>query len=281
MSKFYFARYTITSGDQINDKFDFLLKGLINEGKVEHQNYMFSFFDTEVFEFNQNEYISGKLVKYNPDDIEKVVDEDTRKIRGEIVKNKVVGEARFIIDPKNSILMYADVPSIISKNNFENKFSALFEKNHNNFFIVFNIIPIKEKYSFLEQVKSLKHLKKITITLFPSNPNFSERWKKIDERLRNNNISKYRETLENTKDAMNLKVDEDTESKFLMSEDGYGVSTAHGITEKGELKTLSTSDKSKLVSIVLPPDMKQIIDILEYVSESLHEIIKRTKDEIK
>ena len=277
MAKLFFSRYTITSGQQYTDKFDFLLNGLKNEAKTTYRNYVYRFFDTEVFEYEGKEFIAGHLVKYNPEDMEEVVDEATRKLRDENLRNKVEGKARFIVDPSSSILMFFEVSNVISKNTFIDKFCKLFEENQGNFFTQFYISPIKEQYSFIEKVRSFKAVKRIVIILFPSNPNFADRWRSIDERLRKNNINKYREIQENTESESRIIVDEETESKFLMSEDGYGKSDATGINEDGEEKTISTKDNEKIVTKPVPNDLQKAVDILKIVAETLQEIVNRTK----
>ena len=277
MAKLLFSRYTITSGGQYKEKFDFLLNGLKNEASATYRNYVYRFFDTEVFKYEGKDYIAGHLVKYNPEDIEEVVDESTRKLRDENLRNKVEGKARFIIDPSSSILMFFEVSNVITKNTFIDKFCKLFQQNHGNYFTQFYISPIKEQYSFIEKVRSFKAIKKIMITLFPSNPNFADRWKSIDERLRRNNINKYKEIQENTKPESQIIVDEETESKFLMSEDGYGKSDATGINEKGEEKTISTKDSEKIVKKPIPNDLEKAVDVLRIVSETLQDIVNRTK----
>ena len=248
-----------------------------NEASATYRNYVYRFFDTEVFKYEGKDYIAGHLVKYNPEDIEEVVDESTRKLRDENLRNKVEGKARFIIDPSSSILMFFEVSNVITKNTFIDKFCKLFQQNHGNYFTQFYISPIKEQYSFIEKVRSFKAIKKIMITLFPSNPNFADRWKSIDERLRRNNINKYKEIQENTKPESQIIVDEETESKFLMSEDGYGKSDATGINEKGEEKTISTKDSEKIVKKPIPNDLEKAVDVLRIVSETLQDIVNRTK----
>jgi hypothetical protein len=277
MAKLFFSRYTLTSGGQYTDKFDFLLNGLKNEASTTYRNYVYRFFDTEVFEFEGKDFIAGHLVKYNPEDMEEVVDETTRKLRDENLRNKVEGKARFIIDSSSSILMFFEVSNVITKSTFIDKFCKLFEQNHGNYFTQFYISPIKEQYSFIEKVRSFKAIKKIVITLFPSNPNFADRWRSIDERLRKNNINKYKEIQENNETESRIIVDEETENKFLMSEDGYGKSDATGINENGEEKTISTKDSEKIVTKLVPNDQQQVVDILRIVAETLQEIVNRTK----
>lgn len=277
MAKFYFTRYHISTGREYHDKVDFVLNGLRNDASYLHRGFLYKFFNSEVLDHDGREFLTGELVKYIPEDNEEVVDDETMTIKNENVHNKVLTKVRYIIDPSSSILMHFETRNILSKESFRNIFIKLFEKNYDNFFTELSISPIKEEYSFVEKIKSFKSIKKITINLYPSNPRWNERWKKVDERLRANGIDQYRETQVNNKPESNILVDDETESKFLMSEDGYGKSSATGITSEGEEKTISTKDSLKTVyhnvqldSVIHP------IDILKYVYEKLKQVIERT-----
>lgn len=277
MALFFFSRYHIATGKDMQDKVDFLLTGVRNDATTDYRGFLYKFFDSEVITWDGKEFITGHLVKYNPDDVEKVVNEETMKIIDEDVKNKVVGMARYIIDTSSSVIMYCEIPGVISKETFIKRFVELFETNHDNFFTEFSISPIKEQYSFIERIKMFKAVKKITITLFPSNPNYADRWRNIDERLRSNHITKYREVQENNKIGENIIIDEETESKFLMSEDGYGVSNAAGIDENGQENAISTEDTNKHVALPVNVDLNNVVDVLQTVADTLQDIVKRTQ----
>lgn len=276
MSSYYFSRFHLVTSKNISDKIDFLLTGLRNDATTESHGFLYKFFNSEPFEFDGKEYITGHLVKYNPEDVEKVVSEDSMKIIEEDIKNKVVGMARYIIDANSSIIMFNEIP-VISKETFASRFMELFEENHDNFFTEFVISPIKEQYSFVERIKEFKAVKKISIMLYPSNPHFADRWRGIDERLKSNNISRYREIQENNKSGENIKVDTETENKFLMAEDGYGNSSASGIDEKGEENTISTTDDSKHVSKSINFEITQVPEILKELYQTLKTVIARTQ----
>ena len=279
MSKLYFARFTITSGLEYPDKFNFLLEGLKNEAKTTHRNYIYRFFDTEVFLVEDKEYIAGQLVKYNPEGKEEVVNDSTKKISSENLKNKVEGKAKFILDPHHSLLLFFDVPNIITYEGFITKFCKLFEINYNNFFVQMNISPIKEQYSFLERAKSFKGIRKIVITLYPSNPSNAELWRSVDERLRDNNITKYKEIQENSKPGSKINIDEETNKKIIMSEDGYGVSTVSGTDENGNERTISTKDSLKIIYKNIPRNAQgHFPGIFMSVLDVIEEILNRTKN---
>ncbi|MCP4551600.1 MAG: DUF4747 family protein [Bacteroidetes bacterium] len=277
MEKIFYSRYHISTGKDLTDKLDFILTGLRNDASVSDRGFLYKFFNSEIVEFNKTEYVTGELVKYNPDDDEEVVDDETMTIKTENIHNKVIGKVRYIIDPTSSIIMHFERPNIISTYSFRKKFALLFEQNHDNFFTEFSISPIKEQYSFIEKIKTYKAVKRISITLFPSNPNYSDRWKSIDERMRDIGIDKYREIQEANKPNANIKIDDETENKFLMSEDGYGECDAFGITENGDEKRISTRDRLKNIHSTIPDEIaNRALDILQNVSETLNEIIKRT-----
>lgn len=276
MAKIYYSRYHISTSRDLTEKLDFILNGLRNDASISDRGFLYKFFNSEIVKYDNKEFITGELVKYNPDNNEEVVDDETMTIKNESIHNRVVAKARYIIDPSSSILMNFEIPNIISLLNFRKKFEQLFEKNYDNYFTVFSLSPIKEQYSFIEKIKTFRAVKKISITLYPSNPNYAERWKNIDIRMRQIGVDKYREIQETKKPNSNIIIDEDTENKFLMSEDGYGECSAFGIAPDGEEKTISTRDNLKNLNSNIPDNMCKAIDILINVSETLKEIILRT-----
>ncbi len=276
MKTIYYSRYHISTGKDLSDKVDFILTGLRNDASVRYRGFLYKFFNSEIVVFNNIEYITGELVKYDPERVEEVVDDTDMTLRSESLHNKVVAKVRYIIDPTSSMLVHFEVPNIISLSNFRDKFRLLFEQNHDNFFTEILLSPIKEQYSFIEKIKAFRSIKKISITLYPSNPNFAERWRSIDERMRRNGVDKYRETQENQKPHANIMIDEETENKFLMAEDGYGECDAYGISDTGAERHISTKDAVRNVSTSLRDETTTALDILYNISETLQDIIKRT-----
>ncbi len=278
MVRLFYSRYHISTGQNVEDKFKFLKKGLSNQAVINYRKYSYKFIDIEDFKLSGSSYITGEIVKYNPEEIEKVIDEETDKIKNESIINKVKTKLRFIVDPSSSIIMHFIDNQNLQLNAFRTNFSKLFQENHDNFFVEMTISPIKEQYAFYEKIRTFKKVNKISITLFRSNPNFSDRWKSIDERLKKLNIDTYKE-IQETKDKHNsIVIDDETENKFLMSDDGYGECSATGIDAKGNYKTINTRDNKKNVSSVLPENVNpdKAMDILKSVVETLQEIIKRT-----
>ncbi len=280
MSRLFFARYFALSGLPTNTpelKLDFLLDGTTNDGSVELRGFVYRFLETQVFTWQQQDFVTGHLVKYRRDDLEKVVDEAAREIVLENLKNKLEAESRFIIDPSSGIMMFIAFPKKITKTIFMSKFPELFVKNHGNFFVEFHLESIIDRYSFVERVKKFKALSKITINLTPSNPHSPDLWKPFDDWMVAHNIDGYTEIQQNKSDVSGIIIDGATERKFLMAEDGYGRSTATGVDENGEKNTISTRDSEQDAHEDLPPDtVDDPRSIMDMVKEKLLEIKERT-----
>jgi len=273
---YYFLRFHISTATDIESKLNFILKGLSSKAVVEQYGYSFKFFDIESINEDDTIFITGHLVKYTGDYDEEVVDEKLSGLTETNIKNKVVGKVRFFLMPDSALIAFHEQGNILNRSIFQNKFSELFDKNFDNYFVKFSTSPIVEQYSFLEEVKKFKSIKKVEINLIPSNPRFSDRWKTIDERLRINHITNYKEILEN-KLTGSVEIDKETESKIYMSEDGYGEASAHGLDVNGEKKSISTKSRNKVAKKSVPADFLDATSLLRLLMPVLLEIVKRTK----
>jgi hypothetical protein len=280
MSKLLFNRFHIASTQPIKNKVTFLLEGLNSETVTTQGTFSYRILDIST---ETDGYITGNLVKYDPRDEGEFVDEKTMKITEGYVENRIIGRSVFLLNVAESLLIFEEIKNNISKVTFKRIFSELFNKSFTEDFMVsFQIDTLKERYSFIEKVKELKHINKISIILIPSNPRFSPYWEEMDERLRKGNITKYKE-IQTSNKAVGIKVDEITESKFMMAEDGYGESSAVGTDKDGRTITFSTRTKEQDESQPLPIDVKRggIGVILNHISGKLANIMERTKNEKK
>jgi len=276
MPNVYFSRYHITTAFNYKNKQDFFEIGLRSEKSTTGRGYIFKFLNQGVYIVDNSTYLTGELVKYRPDGYEDVVNEDENKIEFENIHNKVVGVSKFIIDINSSIIIHTDLPRIISLNTFREKFSELIHKNYDNFLTEFYMTPITEQYSFINELKSFRTINKITISLQPSNPRFGEKWKRIDKRLQENNIGKYKEIQESKDTSSSLVLDGETESKLFMSEDGYGESNAVGIDKNGNHKRISTKNvKKNIFSSIANAEIT-----FENILNSSYDILKQITDRV-
>lgn len=277
MAKFVFNRYHLEVSEKIENKLQFILDGLIIKSSTSFNKHAYKLIDVK---FKDN-YISGFLIKYDPYSIDEVFDEKNDKLSTDTIKNKIVAKSYFIIDYKESLLIFEEVPNQISKVTFRERFKELFVENHKEKgTVLIDISGIIEQYTFLEKVKELKKVEKIILKLVPSNPRFSDRWKSVDERLRENNIGKYKE-IQETKSNLGIKIDDETESKILMSEDGYGDTEVYGKDENNTETLLTTKSKERVVSVDVPKNIFALglVAVINYMDKTLNRIKERTKNE--
>ena len=277
MAKFLFNRIHIDSSEPIENKVQFLMDGLISKSATSQNNYAYKLIDVDL----KDNYIYGYLIKYNPYSEDEVFDEENETRSTEGINNRIVAKSFFIIDHKESLLIYETVVNHIRKRTFAKMFKQLFIENHKGKRkAYFDISEINEQYTFLQKVHSLKAVERLTISLVPSNPRFADKWKDIDERLRENNIGRYRE-IQDTKNRGGIKVDKDTEDKILMSEDGYGTTKVKGIDENDAPINLTTRSKERIISVDVPKKFIEqgFLSVVNYLSKTLERIKARTDNE--
>jgi hypothetical protein len=272
---YYFARINHVNLVEYKLKSDFILKGLSSKAVVSHRNFNYKFVGIGKTTFDESSIVYGYLVKYDPDFEEEIFDEKSGTLVDAQVSNKVTAKCKFIIHLNSSIVMYHEAGQLISKTAFVNLFSDLFEQNHDKFFVEFRIQALLEKYAFLDELKKFITVKRVKIKLVPANPRFSDRWKSIQDRMVENNISNYEEFYENRRENESIKIDDSMRNGMLMSEDGYGESQVYGITNEGE-KTITTNDKQRQVKRKAPSNTDDLVVILERLRGTLKELIERT-----
>lgn len=274
MPKFLFYRYHPVSSNQIVNKKEFLLKGIGNRVATSFRNYAYRIIDVT----EDENFIFGYLIKYDPYSVNEVFNDQTGKLGEGGIKNKIVAKALFVIDLNESLLIFETVPNLITKHTFIDRFQEIFRDNHQpSTFGQIHVSPIKEEYSFIEQVRQMAIVEKITMHLVPSNPRFRDQWKDVDERLRRNHISKYKEEQESN-DVSGLVVDDITESKMMMTEDGYGDSRAVGKDVNGNIVIVRTLHKDKDVQKSVPEETYKMgfHAIISFLQETISRIKART-----
>ncbi|MFH7004234.1 DUF4747 family protein [Flavobacterium bizetiae] len=274
MSKFYFNRLHLNVPEGTN-KSALYFDGIRSNASAGYNEYAYKIINVE----SKDNFILGTLVKYDPYGKGEYLNESTGKVEKGGTVNTVVAKSTFVIQVDESVIAFKEVPNVISKTMFNRMFKELFDINNKDKYYDFSMTSITEQYSFVAKVETLKTICKINITLVPSNPRNADIWKNMDERLRNNNISRYRETQETSRPE-GIKLDDETKSKMYMSEDGYGVSIASGYDDSGSIVTLTTKQSNKEVVTELPIDIESnggFDKIISYLRGTFNKISERTK----
>ena len=272
MSKMFFNRLHLNLPDN-RLKRPFIVDGIRSVAAAGFNDYSYKIIDIETIE----NYILGYLIKYDPYGRGEILDEETGTARPGGTVNNIVAKSVFLINTDEMIIAYEEIQNIISKTMFVRMFNELFRINHEGQDYEFSISSIKEQYSFIQHVQTMREIKKISISLVPSNPNNADLWRDTDERLQNNNITKYREIQEsNTTEG--LIIDEETIAKIAMSEDGYGTAEASGQDENGNPITITTKTRDQEITQNLPDHIERsgMSNIINYLSRTFERIRQRT-----
>lgn len=272
MSKLFFNRIHLNLPDN-KVKRPFIIDGIRSVAAAGYNDYSYKIIDIETLD----SYILGYLVKYDPYGRGEIMDEATGTAKPGGTINNIVAKSMFLINTDEMIIAYEEVQNLISKTMFVRMFNDLFKLNHEKDDYEFSISSIKEQYSFIEQVEKMQEIKKVSISLVPSNPNNADLWRDTDERLRKNNITKYKEVQEsNTNEG--LVIDKDTIAKMAMSEDGYGIAEAIGIDESGNPITITTRTRNQEITQNLPDAVERsgMSNIINYLSRTFERISNRT-----
>jgi len=270
MDTFYFGRLNLSKGLYRGKK---SIIDLLNHGFIlKKLNINYGIFDLVFLKHDElGNIITGKLVKYQDFKEENVIVKDAA-IGLINVPGVILGNCEFYLLEKTHLIAYNPYGKIISSESFCKIFSEIIIGGNDSFLIDAIIHPVVEEFQFLEFLKSMQLLKKFTVSLVPSNPNNRDLWKAMDERLRNMNVTKYKETLEGDKNK-GLKIDELTESKIYMAEDGYGKATAEGISRDGTDITISTNKKESIIKKRIDSETSrdQKISTLKIVFDKINE----------
>jgi hypothetical protein len=272
MPKMYFNRLHLNVTE--NERKDlFIIDGIRSEASAGFNDYSYKIVDVVTYE----NYIMGYLIKYDPYGRGEVLDETTGTVRRGGTINNIVGKSLFIINTTEMIIAFEEIKNVISKIMFERMFLNLFKTNHQGKTFEFFISTISEKYSFIEKVKKLHNINRVSIMLVPSNPNNADLWRDTDERMQENNITKYKEIQESSNDE-GIIIDDETIAKMAMSEDGYGVASAQGKDADGNPMTITTTSKEQEITQVLPENIERggLPGIINYLSRTFERIRIRT-----
>ncbi len=278
MAYYYYSRFRLNHdfSDYV-EKATAIYDSLDGKFDIVYRRDNFKFVQVEYSKEGSGYYIIGRIVKYKIEQIEKVIDENN-KVSDHIINNKILANSKFIISAETGIIIFEEVKSYIPKDTFPKLFEELFEKNSKTQLKI-TISPITEPNVFFNRIKEIKVIKRIEIKLVPSNPSSRDIWKKMDEKLHNDKITNYKEILENKNPGEGIIIDDETQSKFLMSEDGYGKSTVEGLDNKGDNIQVSTKDSNLHVRVFVSNAIDDLKDLIIHLKDKIHDIFLRTSKE--
>lgn len=278
MAHFFFSRISIIAQtDNHLSKGEFLLGALGSGYETEYRNDFFKVINTSWEHFDEKPFIVGVLVKYKTEGETEALDNTNHIVKVPIEK-PIIAHSPFLIDVDNSLLIFAENKAYIPKESFTNRIKEIIRRSLDEKFTDIEIQAIEDTYSFIKRLEEFSEIKSIKITLHPSNPNNSDLWREFDERLQNDNITSYTEIQKNTRTGESIVVDEQTESKFYMSEDGYGRSRVEGYDQQGQRLKIDSEENSRHASVSVRGTDISYSDIYENTKQKKEEITARTNE---
>lgn len=242
-TRYYFGRLNIIASYNTN-KYEFVLRGVNTFRAVHKRNHTWGFFEVDTIDYAEESFITGYLVKYDPSgEEEEVVNPDTQQLEETKLPNSVASKSRFFLHVQSGLIAYY-LRSGISQKQFKERFEELFKRSYDDFFVDVTIQDIEDQYDFFDRIERLQKVLKVEISLHPSNPSNHNRWKSIDERIKGIGANNYKESYEAKGDSkgLNIKRDEDFNSKAHMAQDGYGKTKVVGLVNDDRI-TISTGEK--------------------------------------
>ncbi|WP_026728800.1 DUF4747 family protein [Flavobacterium denitrificans] len=272
MSKMFFNRLHLNIVDNRAKK-PFLIDGIKSAASEGFNNYSYKIVEVET----KGSYIKGYLIKYDPYGRGEVLDESTDTVKQGGTVNNIVAKSLFLINIDEMVIAFEEIKNVISKTMFARMFTNLFNNNQKGQNFEFSISSISEKYSFIEKARNLKHIKRVSIRLVPSNPNNADLWRTTDEKMQQNGITKYKEVQEST-EKNGISLDDETIAKMAMSEDGYGFAEAIGCDVEGNTVTISTAKRNQEITQILPDNVEKsgMDKIIQYLNVTFEKIKQRT-----
>jgi hypothetical protein len=274
---FYLGRFNLLANyDSYQQKEVIIRRSLLANVVTDHLQFKYKFSKIDEVKIGDRLLFVGYLIKYSKNEPHSVVDEGNGEVNEVDVPNEIIGMARFILENKTGLIAYHAPNRKFTQQSFANRFSELFEKANDNFFVKAAIESIEDRGSLLDRLKTMIRIKEIRINLHPSNPSSARVWKTIDDRIQTLHAGKYIQIYEAKPEGQSLGTDTQIEQSIAMAEDGYGIATATGINQDGANVRYSTADNPETFN--LEDDKLEPSLLVEYVLPYLQRIINRIKE---
>ena len=225
-----------------------------------------SFFDARLQVTDGVDYLTAKLIKFNPDGEVIIADPATRQEIVQSEPNLRIAASHFIYIPSVSGIAFSKVYGHIEERHFCSRFCDLVDQANFQYLVECQIDFISDLQSFSEKLLSLDGITKISAVVHPPNPLFGPLWKELKEYIKNRRADKMliREEASideplNTQLPQHVKMilEQTPDSQYLieaplpigdaailMAADGYGSGSVKG-TRHGEKVVIKTSETIK------------------------------------
>jgi hypothetical protein len=134
----------------------------------------------------------GKLSKAKPDAMVTVMSQDYKQEIEKEEPDLVIASSEFIYIPDYSGLSFHSIPGQIEPRKFIKVFSAIVERNFQNFFVECKINLIDDLENFFKKLNKFDIISKISAVVKPPNPLFGKMWIDLKKYLEERNATELR-----------------------------------------------------------------------------------------
>lgn len=223
------------------------LKASILEPKpAQFYGYSWCFFDTKEHQHETGDFITGKLSKYDPEASLTISDPDSLTENVYHTPNRREASSHFIYIPRLSIIAFTKDPSGLNEYQFGNRFKLIVNTTNEIGLLDLSIELIADLKQFVEKLKDLNSITRISSSVTPSNPLFSWVWATLDRQMKERS-AKRMTIIESAQDGSFLKTPlKELVEKSIQNPDGRPEDISSG--EKNESIGGSTADKALLMA---------------------------------
>jgi len=245
---------------------DMVVDAVLNPATATSYGNSWSFFDAKELKTDGVEYLSAKLIKFNPEGEVVIADTSTRQEIVHLEPNLKIAASHFIYIPSVSGIAFSKVYGHIEENHFSRRFCELIDQAKFQYLVECQIDFITDLQTFSQKLLSLDGITKISAVVHPPNPLFGPLWKELKEYIKFRRSDKMlireeasidaplnsqlpfhvKKVVEQLPDDPYIPVDKIPigDAAILMAADGYGSGSVKG-TRDGEKVVIKTSETIK------------------------------------
>jgi hypothetical protein len=284
---YYLAR--ITKSPNVTK--EMLESAMLSPDPIERYGSAWSLINVLKSQSNGNEYISGRLVKYDPKGKVSTVDPERRESRVQDEPNLMVANSPFVYIPSHSGIAFLRVSNQIPEWNFIDRFARVVRESLGGILIECDVNLVSDLATFSSKLRGLTKIYGISASVQPPNPLFGPLWKQLHQYIKKRNTGRLtiredsgtQESLSTDLPALveaaaspksdsippEAKVVDIGDAAVLMAIDGYGKGKVRGLNAEGDTVVIRTTDTRISFVFESEPDFAKLYERAFEIFEAL------------
>jgi hypothetical protein len=191
-------------------------------------------------------FVSGLLVKYDPDAVVGVVNEATRQVELQPEPNMERAASLFVYFPGEALFVHRHVWNEVRPRDFRIQLAGLIKAFYGDFFVECELQPLADYSRFVNKLAALDEVTELKARVRPPNPLFSIFWSDLKKYVENRRLSQFQikeiaksnSTVPTQVPELARQIESNTvqqdepavigDAAILMAADGYGTAEVTG-----------------------------------------------------